>query len=176
MNRKRHHLPRYVDGASNHVNTWSIMSLKVRLIIFSLCISLIPITIVTVVYFLNVRSILKRQAIEELKIFAEAKRIHLLEFMAAKRGRTADFSSDGFIRDTLEKITRGDSTREEMIGTLTNHLVLNKQPLDRSIKAIAVVDLKGEVVSSTDARMIWRDLSNSQEFVQQSAEPPVKPM
>jgi len=85
--------------------------------------------------------------------------------MNGKRGRAVDFSSDGFIRDSLELISEGGWFQSDAVSNLNMHLKDNKKTLDPHIAAIAVVDLKGEVVSSTNEAMIGKDVSKHELFV-----------
>jgi len=137
-------------------------SLKAKLLIFGLCISLIPIAIITTISYFNARHALKRQIMQDLTAVAEFKKAHVLEFLEAKEGRTIDFSSDGFIRDRLEKINRGVSLRQNNVTALNRHLSMNKMPLDPYIAAIEVVDMNGKVAASTNETMIGRDVSGQE--------------
>ncbi len=139
------------------------MSIKAKLLIFTLSISLIPISIITTVYYLNSRSVLKNQKLQELIAIVEAKRIHIMSFMEAKEGRTIDFSSDGFTRNRLEIITR-KGTQSYDISSLNRHLKVNKTPLDNHIASIAVLDISGKVVASTTEQWIGRDMSDDDIF------------
>ncbi|MFQ5957318.1 MAG: cache domain-containing protein, partial [Candidatus Brocadiales bacterium] len=141
---------------------WSI---KGRLILFSLCISLIPIAVITTIYYLNARNTLKKQTMERLEAVAESKKTHILQFMENKKGRAVDFSSDGFIRDSLEEINRGESPKQDNVSALNRHLSVNKRPLDTYIEGIEVVNLKGKVVASTHEAMIGNDVSSHNQYI-----------
>ena len=142
-------------------------SIKGKLLILTLCISLIPITIITVVYYLNARRTLKRQTLEGMTAIAESKRLHFLSLLKAKRSRVVDFSSDGFIRDRLDTITREDfHGKSKAVSTLNRHLSVNKKPLDTSIAEIAVLDMEGKVVASTHEAWLGKDLSEQEAFKQ----------
>ena len=82
-------------------------SIKSKLLIFGLCISLIPIAIITNIFYFYASSALKEQTIRWLKAVAEARESHVIEFIEAKKARATDFASDGFIRDNLEKVSIG---------------------------------------------------------------------
>src|SRR3990167_4860497 len=114
-----------------------LRTIKSKLILFSLCISLIPISVITTVYYINARSTLKNHTLRELTAIAESKRIHIMSFMNGKRGRAVDFSSDGFIRDGLEAISQGRG-RPNAVADLNRHLKSNKKRLDPHIVAIDV--------------------------------------
>ncbi|MEE9558419.1 MAG: diguanylate cyclase, partial [Candidatus Brocadiales bacterium] len=134
-------------------------SIKGKLLIFSLCISLIPIAVITNVYYLNARSALRRQIMQDMTAIAESKKAHVIEFLEAKRGRTVDFSSDGFIRDSLEKINLGEFPKQDNVIALNRHLLRNKKPLDPYIEGIEVVDMDGRVVAATHGTLIGQDIS-----------------
>ncbi len=84
----------------------SSLSARSRLLIFGLCISLIPIAIITTIYYLNARSVVKQQTLDWLTAVAESREFHVREFLNGRKGVATHFASDGFIRDSLEKINR----------------------------------------------------------------------
>ncbi len=61
-------------------------SIKAKLLIFILCISLIPISVDATVNYLNARSALKRQIMQDLTAVAESRRAHVLAFMDVRGG------------------------------------------------------------------------------------------
>ncbi len=140
------------------------MSIKTKFLIFGLSISLIPISIITTLYYFNARSTIERQTLDWLTAVDESKKVHFLSFLEAKKGRVVDFSSDGFIRDSLEIIfSRG--TQSHAVPDLNRHLKVNKMPLDSHITAIAVLDLSGYVVASTNELWIGKDMSEEDIFM-----------
>jgi len=140
------------------------MSIKSKLIIFALCISLIPISIITTLYYFNVRNELKRQNLQELSAIAESKRIHVKSFMEARCERTIDFSSDGFIRKNLGMINNSKGLQNHIASRLNKHLVVNKKPLATHIAEIAILDINGKVVASTAEKWIGKDMSELELF------------
>ena len=140
------------------------MSIKSKLLIFALSISLIPISIIITLSYFNARSTIERQALNWLTAVAESKKVHTLSFLDSKKGRVVDFSSDGFIRDSLETIaSRG--TQSDAVPSLNRHLKLNKKPLDPHIVAIAVLDINGRVVASTTEKWVGKDMSEENIFM-----------
>ncbi len=139
------------------------MSLKAKLLIFALCVSLIPISIITTLYYLNARSTIEQQTLNWLTAVAESKKIHVLSFLDSKKGRVIDFSSDGFIRDSLEEISNRE-TQNNAIPLLNKHLKQNKESLDSHITSIAVLDINGLVVASTTEEWIGMDMSKGDIF------------
>ncbi len=140
-------------------------SIKAKLLLFILCISLIPITAGSAVAYLYARQTLKKETMDWMTAVAESRKAQVLEFLTAKRERAVDFSSDGFIRDKLETMLHGEI--DKTTGNLNSHLTQNKMPLDPSLIGIAVLDTDGSVVASTDEAWLGKDLSG-QAIVAQS--------
>ena len=76
------------------------------------------------------------------------------------------FSSDGFIKDCTEEITRRDDKVQNYTDRLNNHLALNKKPLDDSIISIFVIDLTGKIIGSTELGLIGKDDSDKGYFLE----------
>ena len=139
-------------------------SIKIRLLVFGLSISLIPISIITTLYYFNARDTIKKQIIQKLIAIAESKRLHILYFMEETSGRVIDFGSDGFIRDSLVKIFR-EGHQSNAVANLNRHLKVDKKPLDHHIRAIFILDLEGKIVSCTDETLIGKDMSKQEIFI-----------
>ncbi len=140
------------------------LSIKGKLLIFTLCISLIPICIITTIYYFTAANALKRQILQDMTAIAESRRVHLLEFIKGRKERAIDFASDGFIRDRLEKINRGELLEPATVTALSRHLSMNKKPLDVNIIQIDVMDMDGNVVVSTNGEMVGKDMSKEAAF------------
>ncbi|MCF6153811.1 MAG: HAMP domain-containing protein [Candidatus Brocadia sp.] len=141
-------------------------SFKGRLLTLTLCISLIPIAAITMVYCFHAKGALKHQILEQMKAVAESKRLHIRSFMETKKGRTIDFSSDRFIRDRIERVVRGGVLKRDAVIDLNEYLSKKKLPLDNHLIAIAIADRHGKVVSSTNEKLIGKDVSDQDIFVQ----------
>lgn len=140
-------------------------TIKSKLIVFALCISLVPIAIITAIYYYSSSSALKRQILTKLQVIAESRCLHILTFIDAKKERVLDFSSDGLIRERLEKAFHHGSSISNS-AFINKHLLMNKMPLDRNIVAIVIVDKYGKVFSSTSDEIVGKDMSNQEEFIQ----------
>ena len=140
------------------------MTIRSKLLIFALGISLIPISIITTLYYFNARRTVEQQTLSWLTAVAESKKTHTLSFLDSKKGRVVDFSSDGFIRDRLEKISI-KRTRSDAVSDLKRHLKLNKKSLDSQITSIAVLDINGMVVASTTEEWNGMDMSKDDIFM-----------
>ena len=79
---------------------------------------------------------------------------------------TKAFSSDGFIRDCTEEITRRDDRVQNYTDLLNNHLVINKKPLDDNIISIFAIDLTGTIIGSTELGLIGKDVSGKDYFLE----------
>ncbi len=142
------------------------LSFKGRLLTVTLCITLVPMAAIATIYCFQARDALKHQILEQLKAVAESKRLHVRSFMEAKRGRTADFSSDGFIRNKLERVVHGGGLKEDAGIDLNEYLFRKKLPLDQHLLTIAIADRQGNIVSSTNEKLIGKDVSSHDIFVQ----------
>ncbi len=106
---------------------------------------------------------LKEDIVDDLTLLAEAYEGQVYQFLEMNKRMVVDSSSDGFIRDELQKIIDGRSTGP---GKLNAHLKKNKQPLDKSIKAIHIIALDGRIKASTDKAHIGRDVSREDFFLE----------
>ncbi len=141
-------------------------SIKVRLLIFILSISLMPIAAITTIYYLNARSALKYQILEKLRAVAESRRLHVHSFLEIVKARTVDFSTDGFIRNSFKRIVCRKTFKQDDVIRLNEYLSMNKLPLYRHLIAIALVDKYGKVISSTNEEFIGKDISSQDVFIQ----------
>ncbi|MCF6149394.1 MAG: sensor histidine kinase [Candidatus Kuenenia sp.] len=139
------------------------MSIKAKLLIFALSISLIPISVITTLYYFNSRNTIKKQTLDWLTAVAESKKVHILSFLDAKKSQVIDFSSDGYIRNNLKIIMKRGS-QSHVVNRLNKHLAVNKKTLDTNIEAIAILDINGKVVASTNKNWIGKDMSGEEIF------------
>lgn len=95
-------------------------SIRNKLIIFSCSISLIPLVLVMVVCYQIAKKTLTKNTLNELTAIAESKRLHFNCFMAARRDRVLDFSSDGFIRTRLEQMNREGVKKGRIAASLSH--------------------------------------------------------
>ncbi|MFV1977173.1 MAG: PAS domain S-box protein, partial [Candidatus Scalindua sp.] len=135
------------------------MLIKNKILLWFLLPSILITIAMTVSCFLYIYKVVRGNIFDQLEIAADEMRNNVKIFLSGKKGRTVDFSSDGFIIDCIEKIARKDSRREYYIQALNTHLVTNKKPLDPDILAVFVVDLDGKVIGSTDVGLLNRDVS-----------------
>ena len=143
-------------------------SIRGKLLVFCLSLSLIPIAVLTAIYYEKLSCELGTSQIKSLLMIAKSKETHLLSVLDAKKGRAIDFGSDGFIRDQVEKINPNSShlDKNSHVDALTRHLVKNKKPLDPYISHIAVLDIRGIVVASTCGNWVGRNYANDSIFLE----------
>ncbi len=141
------------------------LSIKGRLLTFALCISLIPIAVITTVYYFNAKEALKHQVKENLRSLAALKKQHILYLLEVAKVRAVDFSTDVFMRDSLEAIVHGSNAKSEVALHLNEHLVsMNKMSLHRHLMVSFFVDKHGKVVSSTNEKIMDVDMSGQDIF------------
>ncbi len=134
-------------------------SIRNRLLLFSLCISLIPSAVITSIYYFNTRYIIKKHVLDELTALADAKKQHIISCIEAKKERTMDFSSDGFITKRLAAAHREGTLHRETVSALNRHLSRNKRTLDPDLLGIAIADTGGTIIASTHERFIGANIA-----------------
>ena len=141
-------------------------SIKRKLLLFSLCISLLPILIITIIFYLSAKGSLEHQINQKMIAVAESKALHVEAFLDSIRGRTMDFSSDGYIMNKLDIIRLEALLAQDAVINLSTHLKDNKMPLDPDIVAITILNKAGTVVASTIKSVIGKDFSDREEYIQ----------
>ncbi|HJW86624.1 MAG TPA: cache domain-containing protein, partial [Candidatus Brocadiaceae bacterium] len=141
-----------------------LTSIRNKLIVFSCSISLIPLVLVMMMCYQISRKTLTKNTLNELAAIAESKRMHFNCFMAARRDRVVDFSSDGFIRTRLDQMNREGVKKERTGASLNRHLLEHKKPLDSHIMAVIVLDLDGKVVAASSEELMGVDMSDHEVF------------
>lgn len=88
------------------------------------------------------------------------------QFININKVWARSFSSDGFIRDCTEEMSRRDDRVYYYADRLNNHLALNKKTLDDSIFSVFVIDLSGKIIGSTEIGLIGKDISGKDYFLE----------
>ena len=142
---------------------FSSFSIRARLF-FIVGLTLAAIVVNGLIDFRLSQNHLQTQTLENLALMADIQEGQVLNYLDKLKDRTVDFSSDGFIRDGLEKILSGD--RQAVID-LSRHLLENKQPLDPMIFGIHIMDPSGKVVASSQLSEIGaEDMAVEEVFIQ----------
>ncbi|HZX36274.1 MAG TPA: EAL domain-containing protein [Thermodesulfobacteriota bacterium] len=122
---------------------------------------LLPIVITFVVGYSRNKNQIKAEALNDVVALAEGYEGLVYQFLEMNKRRAADFASDGFVRDSLKKITGGDKSGA---GALNAHLIRNKLPLDNTLRSIYVMDRFGRVAASTEKNAVGKDFSDMKFF------------
>ncbi len=141
-------------------------SFRGRLLIFGLCISLIPIAVISILCYLNARSALKRQIMQHMTAVAESRKAHIIEFLDAEKRHITYYSSDFFILDTLSRANNEPFSRQDSAKVLSDYLSQNKKLLDPHINAIEVIDAAGITIASTNELMVGRNIAEHEQLAQ----------
>jgi len=139
-------------------------SLKIKLVVSFALISLVAITIAGVSTLASMRKTVEQEIQNTLLFLAEAKDGQVFAYLDSLESRTIDFSSDGFIRDSLKEIVTTGST--QAVESLNQHLTKNKQSLDPTIGGIMVFDLNGKMVAATNDKEIGKDESDEEYVIE----------
>ncbi len=129
-----------------------------RLIAGFLLVFVVPLFLSTLISYLMAKQRLEALVVNTQSRLADIEEGHALEFLDSLKKRVVDFSSDGFIRDSVRDIQLTGSDP----APLNTHLAQNKQSLDPTIFGINVVGLNGTVISSTASEEIGIDQSGDQ--------------
>ncbi len=141
-------------------------SLKGKLILLLLAVSLVPIAIVGYLSYLSGKKTMQKQFFNSLTTIVESKETSIVYYLKTKAGKVHDFSSDGLIRDYLEKINQKVPDVKRLSEDLCKHLLENKKPLDPDCYDISVLNTEGRVAASTDKDCIGSDRSKVDYFTE----------
>lgn len=100
---------------------------------------------------------LENETVNNLFLFNEARAILVQSYLNQQISRAIDFSSDGFIRDSLERLAAGPNA--EATKALNEHLIKNKFPIDKELFEIEILDNKGIVMAAINTDEIGEDYS-----------------
>ena len=139
-------------------------SLKGKLILLLLAVSLVPIAIVGYMSYLSGKTTIQKQSLDSLTTIVESRETSIILYLKTKAGKVQDFSSDGLIRDSLEKINQKGPDTKRLSDDLNKHLLENKKPLDPDCCDISILNLEGKVAASTDKGKIGGDKSDDDCF------------
>lgn len=123
---------------------------------------LLFVLVFSIIYF-PVRSIFQTQTLENLFIINESKTGQFNLFLEKIKIRTADWSSDGKIRNLTEEISRGGCSSILvfndcfLVTDLSSHLKNKKLPLDPKIAIADILDANGIVIASSDSGRIGKN-------------------
>lgn len=99
------------------------------------------------------RDNIRKEVLGSLKFHSQLEQAHLMDFVEQAQKRVVDFSSDGLIREEVEKIQKGMPGAQ---AGLSRHLSVNKQPLDKYIYGINIFSSDSKVIASTSGTEIGK--------------------
>lgn len=134
---------------------------KKFVIIFSL-ITLVVIVMTSIFSIANIRRMAYRDILENIYIISEMKEGQVYAYLEIIEARTADFSSDMFVADSLKTIESIGS--QEAAKGLSEHLLNHKMSLDPTIIGIMVTNKEGIVVAATHKDEIGYNESGNDYF------------
>lgn len=136
------------------------VSLSTKAVLSILAI-LLPIIAMFIVNYQRNYDQVRENTLSDLRTIAEAYEVQTYQFIEMNRQRAVDFSSDGFIKEELLKLSKDPSASPEKF---INHLKLNKLPLDSRLDSISILSVDGQVVASTDETRLGKNLSKEPYF------------
>ncbi|ODS31283.1 MAG: two-component sensor kinase [Candidatus Scalindua rubra] len=114
--------------------------------------------------YYSIHKTVRQNIFDQLVIAADELQGNIRVFLQEKKGRIIDFSSDGCIKDGTEEITKRDDRVRYNTELLNTHLAKNKLPIDTDILEMFIVDLDGNVISSTEINRIGQNVSSEVYF------------
>ncbi|MFH1839479.1 MAG: ATP-binding protein [Patescibacteria group bacterium] len=154
------------------------MSIKWKFILIFGLITFVPIFSLSFYTLNGVQEQAVNQIKQSLTLEAELAEGHILTYFEQRKDRTADWSSDGYIRSEFESIldlpadTDGESQGKIKAAQLGEYILTKKHPLDSVIITTDILDSSGTVVVSTNPIRIGHtdtsteDLDREYEFTQ----------
>ncbi|MBI5192048.1 MAG: PAS domain-containing protein [Nitrospirae bacterium] len=130
--------------------------------VIAILIILLPVVVSFVFDYYKNKENLKEGILREMTVIAEGVEGQVYNFLEMSRRRAYDFSTDGYIRDSLLKIKKGD---KDARFALNRHLLLYKKPVDETLSRINIISTDGKIVAATDFSSMGLDVSNEEYFI-----------
>jgi len=121
------------------------LSIRGKLTLVIITVALLPLLMLIWVSFLGVESALKSNTLSGLKMSTQYKEGQIFLYLETLKTNARDFASDGYIRSALDRVKRDDGA----VIALNSHLINNKMTIQADLLSIDVLDLQGNIVSST---------------------------
>ncbi len=135
-----------------------------KLFYLFLLISLVPLGIAGTIVYVYMHDSTKEEVLKQLRSNAHSINSQLNLLLSKRRFRVADFSSDGYIRDCVEKISYHPLEYSQIVEKLNTHLIANKKSLDPDILDVEILDHTGKVIASTSREQMGKDNSHTDYF------------
>ncbi|MGR3294689.1 MAG: sensor histidine kinase [Candidatus Bathyanammoxibius sp.] len=129
-------------------------------------IALLPLTIAGTVCYFFVKGQIKRDVFTELQLEAWGIQGNIESILGENLARIEDFSSDGFIRDSVKTLSISYIDQEAVRAHLNRHLEVNKRSLDPNLTEVFIIDTTGKIIASTSESNIGNHVSEEPYFTQ----------
>ncbi len=129
--------------------------------LLAISIILLPIVISFVLDYDRNKEHLKTGVLQELTVIAEGIEGQVYQFLEMSKRRAYDFSTDGFLKESLTKINAGN---KDAVYALNIHLLNEKRLVDATINRINIISMNGRVIAATDVLSVGKDVSKEDFF------------
>lgn len=130
--------------------------LSTLLILFSVTVSLIPLWWFGLYSFGTFKESIQNVVQHDLQVLASSEEALVFSFLSSLRSYTTTYSSDGYIRESIEMLRTAAAT-STLGADLSEYLVTQKLILEHPISQVDVIDTTGVVVASTKRESIGTD-------------------
>ena len=128
-----------------------------RLLILSVVSAPVPLAILGIFAVNSAVDTIYKQTLRELEIIAETAKGEIDDLVNYFKGRTLDYSSDGYIRDALESLNHNVPESAKIVEELNKHLTVNKLPILPDALEVFVADYDGNIVASSDTSQVGKN-------------------
>ncbi|MBI2470863.1 MAG: HAMP domain-containing protein [Planctomycetes bacterium] len=128
-----------------------------KLLLYFVTLSLIPALILSYINYVHSKRLLETELFNELSLVGEALIEHINEFLRHGENSAKHFSSDGFIRDHLEKIV--NVTESKNVSQELSKYLEYKTKLEPRFRETFTTNPNGIVVASSNEKRVGIDMS-----------------
>lgn len=149
------------------------LTLNMRLVLFFLLVSLVPMLITGTIGYTSARSALDEMGAivtERLSGAASSRADHVVELIGSEMEFASLVAYNHLIRDNMEQITTGGKVTPEALSEMSNDL-RDLKKRDAHILDVLVMDGRGTVIASTSGETIGSERSGEDYFVSGKAKP-----
>ncbi|MBM4056089.1 MAG: PAS domain S-box protein [Planctomycetes bacterium] len=129
-----------------------------KLLFYFVSLSLIPAVILCYINYLHSKKLLETELFNELSLIGAALTEHINIFLITGVNSAKHYSSDGFIRDHLEKISNTPEKRP-LSEELSKYLKY-KTGLEQKFRETFIINPLGIVIASSDTLRVGADMSD----------------
>jgi len=130
-------------------------TMKKKLVITFLAMSIIPLVLVGEMVFYKAKGFLKNAVLEKLRAICELKEGQIFLYLEQFKKMTDDFASDGFIRQQTAGITAKEPGFAAAARTLNVYLTESEKPLDGALFTMDVLDMRVRPKENFIQEMKW---------------------